>query len=67
MDYFDASERRCRLNPVIMHALAIIEALGSVSAARETASLQIQNCPGPDYRHWLHLYAVLTGEIGGAA
>ncbi|HZW05370.1 MAG TPA: hypothetical protein VFF58_00550 [Candidatus Nitrosotalea sp.] len=64
----DASERRARLNPGVMHAIALLENCGdNVSTAQYLANFQLQCCAVNEFRHWLEVSSVLSGELGGRA
>lgn len=62
------SEARYRLNPAVMHALAVLETFGNdVGQARESAYWQLHCCRPDEFPHWIHVWAVLNGERGGRA
>ena len=66
--FIDSSESRTRLNPCVMHALSLIDNCGNnMLEARRLADFQLQCCPAQEFPHWLEVYAVLIGEIGGQA
>lgn len=62
------SELRCQLNPSVMHAAALLEAVrNDLPAALNLADVQIKECPAHELPHWVEVYAVLNGEEGGHA
>ena len=63
----DASERRARLYPVVVHAIALLEEAGAYDVALDYASTQLNVVPIKQFRHWAGVYAVLSGQVGGQA
>jgi len=63
----DASERRARLYPVVVHAISLIDEAGGYETALDYANAQLGMVSAREFRHWAGVYAVLSGQVGGQA